>query len=68
MSVVWIGLNNDICFSNCNMGFLIMSLKTENLAIVLTDIVGFTKLTARQTRSENEELLATHNRILYPIY
>ncbi len=44
-----------------------MGLKTENLAIVLTDIVGFTKLTARQTRSENEELLKTHNRILYPI-
>jgi len=44
-----------------------MSLKTENLAIVLTDIAGYTEATARQSRAANERLLATHNRILLPI-
>ena len=44
-----------------------MSLKTENLAIVLTDIVGFTEATAQQSRSQNEQLLASHNSILFPI-
>lgn len=44
-----------------------MGLKTENLAIVLTDIVGFTETTAHQSRQENEFLLDTHNQILLPI-
>jgi len=44
-----------------------MSLKTENLAIVLTDIAGYSETTARQSRLANERLLATHNRILFPI-
>lgn len=44
-----------------------MALKTENLAIVLTDIVGFTEATVSQSRVANEKLLATHNRILLPI-
>ncbi|MFV1993546.1 MAG: adenylate/guanylate cyclase domain-containing protein, partial [Acidiferrobacterales bacterium] len=44
-----------------------MGLKTENLAIVLTDIVGFTETTAQQSRQENEFLLDTHNQILLPI-
>jgi adenylate cyclase len=44
-----------------------MSLKTENLAIVLTDIVGYTETTAHQSRHENEKLLDTHNQILLPI-
>lgn len=44
-----------------------MGLKTENLAIVLTDIVGFTETTAQQSRQENEYLLDTHNQILLPI-
>lgn len=44
-----------------------MGLKTENLAIVLTDIVGYTKTTAQQSRQENEHLLDTHNQILLPI-
>ena len=44
-----------------------MGLKTENLAIVLTDIVGFTETTAQQSRLENEHLLDTHNQILLPI-
>ncbi len=42
-------------------------MKTENLAILITDIVGFTEATAHQSRRENEELLAVHNRILYPL-
>ncbi len=44
-----------------------MSLKTENLAIVLTDIAGYSETTAKQSRLANERLLATHNRILFPI-
>jgi len=44
-----------------------MSLKTENLAILLTDIAGYTETTAKQSRAANERLLATHNRILLPI-
>jgi class 3 adenylate cyclase len=44
-----------------------MSLKTENLAIVLTDIAGYTETTQNQSRQDNARLLATHNRILFPI-
>lgn len=44
-----------------------MSLKTENLAIVITDIAGYTEATQNQSRQDNARLLATHNRILYPI-
>jgi class 3 adenylate cyclase len=44
-----------------------MSLKTENLAIVLTDIAGYTESTQSQSRLDNARLLATHNRILLPI-
>lgn len=42
-------------------------MKTENLAIVLTDIAGYTETTQHQSRQDNARLLATHNRILYPI-
>src|SRR5262249_13773485 len=34
------------------------ALRTENLAIVFTDIVGYTARTSRQTREENKRLLA----------
>jgi class 3 adenylate cyclase len=44
-----------------------MTIKTENLAILMTDIVGYTEATMKQSRFENEQLLATHNRILLPI-
>ena len=44
-----------------------MGPKTENLVIVLTDIVGYTETTAAQSRMDNERLLATHNRILLPL-
>lgn len=43
------------------------SIKTENLAIVMTDMVGFTEATVQQSRVEIEQLLDTHNRILLPI-
>jgi class 3 adenylate cyclase len=44
-----------------------MSFKTENLAIVMTDIVGYTEATQSQSRRDNARLLATHNHILFPI-
>ncbi|HUM11437.1 MAG TPA: adenylate/guanylate cyclase domain-containing protein [Myxococcaceae bacterium] len=43
------------------------ALHTENLAIVFTDIVGYTARTSRQTREENARLLAEHDRLLLPI-
>src|SRR5947209_19724228 len=39
---------------------LARSMQTENLAIVFTDIKGFTERTSRQTRAENERLLKVH--------
>ena len=44
-----------------------MAIKTENLAIIMTDIVGFTEATVHQSRSDIDVLLDTHNRILLPI-
>lgn len=43
------------------------ALRTENLAIVFTDIVGYTARTSRQTREENARLLAEHDQLLLPI-
>jgi serine/threonine-protein kinase len=43
------------------------ALRAENLAIVFTDIVGYTARTSRQTREENARLLAEHDRLLLPI-
>jgi adenylate cyclase len=43
-------------------------LKTANLAIVFTDIKGFTERTSRQTLEENERLLFTHDSLLRPIF
>jgi class 3 adenylate cyclase len=43
-------------------------LKTANLAIVFTDIKGFTERTGRQTLEENQQLLATHNALLGPLF
>ncbi len=43
-------------------------MKTANLAIVFTDIKGFTERTSRQTLEENERLLATHDGLLRPIF
>jgi adenylate cyclase len=43
-------------------------MKTANLAIVFTDIKGFTAQTSRQTLGENERLLDTHARLLTPLF
>lgn len=43
-------------------------MKTANLAIVFTDIKGFTERTSRQTLEENERLLETHARLLRPLF
>src|SRR5215468_997036 len=44
-----------------------VALKTENLAVVFTDIVGYTARTGRQSREENARMLAEHDRLLLPI-
>jgi len=43
-------------------------LKTANLAIVFTDIKGFTERTSRQTHEENQRLLRTHHELLAPLF
>lgn len=43
-------------------------MRTANLAIVFTDIKGFTERTSRQTLEENQRLLATHNALLAPLF
>lgn len=42
-------------------------MKTENLAIILTDIVGYTEATSRLSRKEQKEMLNLHNQLLFPI-
>jgi class 3 adenylate cyclase len=43
-------------------------LKTANLAIVFTDIKGFTERTSRQTLEQNQRLLKVHNDLLTPVF
>jgi class 3 adenylate cyclase len=43
-------------------------LKTANLAIVFTDIQGFTERTSRQTLEENQRLLLVHHQLLAPLF
>ncbi len=43
-------------------------MKTANLAIVFTDIQGFTERTSRQTHEENQRLLRTHHELLAPLF
>ena len=43
-------------------------MRTANLAIVFTDIKGFTERTSRQTLEQNQKLLATHNGLLTPLF
>jgi len=43
-------------------------LKTANLAIVFTDIKGFTERTSRQTLEENQRLLQVHGALLAPLF
>jgi adenylate cyclase len=44
------------------------ALKTANLAIVFTDIQGFTERTSRQTLEENQRLLKVHHDLLTPVF
>ncbi|MBZ4331732.1 adenylate/guanylate cyclase domain-containing protein [Corallococcus sp. AS-1-12] len=43
-------------------------MKTANLAIVFTDIKGFTERTSRQTLEENQRLLQVHEALLAPLF
>lgn len=43
-------------------------MRTANLAIVFTDIKGFTERTSKQTLEQNEKLLKTHNDMLAPLF
>ncbi|RKH44039.1 adenylate/guanylate cyclase domain-containing protein, partial [Corallococcus llansteffanensis] len=43
-------------------------MKTANLAIVFTDIKGFTERTSRQTLEENQRLLQVHEALLVPLF
>lgn len=43
-------------------------MKTANLAIVFTDIKGFTERTSRQTHEQNQRLLQTHHALLAPLF
>jgi class 3 adenylate cyclase len=42
-------------------------MKTEILAVMFTDIVGYTQRTSRQTYEENAALLKQHDAIVHPI-
>lgn len=42
-------------------------IKTENLVILFTDIVGFTEATSLHSREQNQRILERHNSILLPI-
>lgn len=46
---------------------LLFAPATQNVAIMLTDIVGFTAKTSRQSREENARMLAEHDRLLLPV-
>jgi class 3 adenylate cyclase len=41
--------------------------KTENLTVMFTDIVNYTKITSEQSRVESAAMLAYHDRLLLPI-
>ena len=43
------------------------TIRSENLAVVFTDIVGFTETTAGQSREANASLLDRHDQLLIPI-
>ncbi|HET9452192.1 MAG TPA: adenylate/guanylate cyclase domain-containing protein, partial [Aggregicoccus sp.] len=43
-------------------------MRTANLAIVFTDIQGFTERTSRQTLEENQRLLQVHASLLTPLF
>ena len=41
--------------------------RTQNLAILLSDMKGFTARTSQQTREENARMLAFHDALLLPV-
>lgn len=43
------------------------AVRSENLTVVFTDIVGFTETTAGQSREQNATLLHRHDKLLIPI-
>ncbi|GAC1346183.1 MAG: hypothetical protein NVSMB23_23390 [Myxococcales bacterium] len=43
-------------------------MKTSNLAIVFTDIQGYTERTGRQTHEENRRMLRVHDGLLMPVF
>ncbi len=42
-------------------------MRTENLAVMLTDMKGFTAATARQSRAENARMLGLQDVLLLPV-
>ncbi len=42
-------------------------MRTENLAVMLTDMKGFTAATSRQSRAENERMLAVQDELVLPV-
>lgn len=45
-----------------------VTLRTANLAIVITDLAGFTARTAQLTLEQNQQLLAAHQAVLGPVF
>ncbi len=43
-------------------------MKTSNLAIVFTDIKGFTERTGRQTHDQNRRMLRVHDNLMMPVF
>ena len=43
-------------------------MRSENLAVMLTDIEGFTERTSQRTRAETERLLQLHEALLLPVF
>jgi class 3 adenylate cyclase len=43
-------------------------MKTANLAIVFTDIKGFTERTGKQSHEENQRMLRLHDALLMPVF
>jgi class 3 adenylate cyclase len=43
------------------------AMRTENLAVMLTDMKGFTAATSRQSRAENERMLALQDELVLPV-
>src|SRR5512133_1022857 len=42
-------------------------MRTENVAVMLTDMKGFTAATSRQSRAENERMLALQDELVLPV-